>query len=117
MLVPEQVSKLLDACPNVWAELSARDPWHYGGLVDEAGNLNGEWRTLLVRFQDRFMVGTDPVWNAHQIDKWYEADQGWEHYQQLHLFHQHWLKNLPANIEEKIRWKNALRFLRIRDEY
>jgi hypothetical protein len=36
------------------------------------------------------MTGTDPVWNAHQIYRWYEADEGWQHYDDFLRFHRHW---------------------------
>ena len=56
------------------------------------------------------MTGTDPVWNAHQIYRWYEADEGWQHYTDFLNFHRHWLKQLPAEVEEKIRLTNAQAF-------
>ncbi|MGB5299368.1 MAG: amidohydrolase family protein [Thiogranum sp.] len=29
LLKPDQVGKVMSDCPNVWAELSARDPWRF----------------------------------------------------------------------------------------
>ncbi|MGD8784615.1 MAG: TatD family hydrolase [Thioalkalispiraceae bacterium] len=112
VLGPEHSAGIIKACPNVWIELSARDPHHYGGLVDGDGKLRAGWKALLEKYPDRFMVGTDPVWKAHQVNRWYEADEGWKHYDKFISFHRKWLKELPADVEEKIRLENALAFFR-----
>lgn len=110
ILGAEEATRIFDVCPNVWLELSARDPWHYGGLVDETGMLRPEWKKMFIKYPDRFMVGTDPVWHAHQRERWYEADEGWYHYQDLIGFHRKWLAELPDEVEYKIRLGNAMRF-------
>jgi hypothetical protein len=110
ILQPEGLSRLMQACPNVWAELSARDHWHYGQFLDEQDRLPADWRDWIIRFQDRIMVGIDPVWNAHQVYRWYEADQGWKHYAQLHNYHRTWMQQLPPEVEQKLRLTNAQRF-------
>jgi hypothetical protein len=56
------------------------------------------------------MTGTDPVWNAYQIYRWYEADEGWDHYDDFLRFHRNWLKQLPATVEKKVRLTNAQGF-------
>ena len=112
VLGPEHSEGILKACPNVWIEFSARDPHHYGGLVDDDGKLRPNWKSLLIKYPGRFMVGTDPVWNAHQVNRWYEADEGWSHYGEFISFHRGWLKELPEDVEKKIRLGNALRFFR-----
>lgn len=109
-LQPTEVGRLLEVCPNVWVELSARDPWHYGGITGSDGALLPAWAALLQRSPTRFMVGTDPVWNAHQIHRWWEADEGWDHYAQLNAYHRDWLRHLPADIELQVRLTNAQRF-------
>ena len=109
-LQPDQLEPLMQACPNVWLDLAARDPDHYGQLADERGELLPGWKPFMIRHQDRIMTGTDPVWNAHQIYRWYEADEGWQHYNAFLNFHRHWLKQLPAEVEEKIRLTNAQAF-------
>lgn len=106
----DEVSALLDSCDNVWVELSARDPWHYGNLVDEEGALLPGWPELFTRLPERFMTGTDPVWNAHQMYRWYEADEGWQHYAQVNDWHRAWIAQLPAAVQEQIRLTNAQRF-------
>jgi len=113
-LAPDDAVIIFKDCPNVWIELSARDPWHYGGLVDEKGDLRKEWHKVLSKYPERFMVGTDPVWHAHQRDRWYEADEGWLHYSDFINFHRKWLAELPDEAERKIRLENAMHFFRER---
>lgn len=110
ILGPEHAEAIIKECPNVWLELSARDPWHYGGLLDEKGNLRKGWKKVLSKYPDRFMLGTDPVWHAQQRDRWYEADEGWLHYNDFINFHRRWLAGLPAAVERKVRLENALGF-------
>ena len=109
-LQPEQLEPVMQACANVWLDLAARDPDHYGQLTDEQGVLLPGWREFIVRYQDRIMTGTDPVWNAHQIYRWYEADEGWDHYDDFIRFHRNWLKQLPEKVELKVRLTNAQGF-------
>lgn len=110
ILPPEQVRLLLAECNNVWLDLAARDPWHYGGFVDEAGMLDPVWKEFIIANQDKIMVGTDPVWNAHQMYRWYEADQGWNHYEQLLQYHHAWIDQLPEAAQQKLRLTNAQSF-------
>jgi len=109
-LQPHQLEPLMQACPNVWLDLAARDPDHYGQLADDQGKLLPGWREFMTHYQDRIMTGTDPVWNAHQIYRWYEADEGWYHYDDFLRFHRHWLEQLPATVANKIRLTNAQGF-------
>lgn len=108
-LQPRQLEPLLAACPNVWLDLAGRDPDHYNAFTDEQGRLLPGWRELILRHQDRIMTGTDPVWNAQQIYRWYEADEGWAHYDDFLRFHRDWLEQLPVAVAEKIRLGNARR--------
>lgn len=101
---------LLRACDNAWVEFSARDPSHYGSLVDADGRLPRAWRRLIADYPDRFMTGTDPVANAQQVYRWYEADDGWHHYDRLIAFHRDWLGQLPPELERRLRLDNALAF-------
>ena len=110
ILGAEHARGLIQACPNVWIELSARDPFHYGGLVDEHGALYPGWREIFIQYPERFMFGTDPVWKAQQVDRWDEADEGWLHYEEILAFHLKWIASLPQEVAEKIRLYNALQF-------
>ncbi len=110
-LEPEKVDTLMQQCPNVWTEVSARDPWRYDGLVDSDMQLLPGWQELFIKYQNRFMTGTDPVWKVANDHRWANADEGWNHYDQLLQFHRNWLKQLPPEIEKKIRLSNAETFI------
>lgn len=110
-LSADSVDQLMQQCPNVWVEVSVRDPWRYHTLVDDQNQLLPGWRDLFIKFQDRFMTGTDPVWGVTRGQRWDQADEGWDHYDQLLEFHRQWLKQLPPEVEVKIRLTNAKIFL------
>ena len=114
ILGPDELRPLLEACPNVWLEFSARDPWHYAGFAGKDGSLGPDWRRLIIDYQDRIMTGTDPVWNAHQMYRWYEADQGWKHYDKFFQFQHNWMATLPEDVARRIRLTNAQHFFGIR---
>ncbi len=110
-LKPDKIDQLMQQCPNVWAEVSVRDPWRYDVLVDDTGQLLPGWRELFIKYQDRFMTGTDPVWNVTNDQRWAQADEGWDHYDKLLQWHRDWLKQLPDTVEKKIRLTNAMVFI------
>jgi len=78
------------------------------------------WRELIIKYQDRIMTGTDPVWNAHEIYRWYEADEGWFHYSDFQNFHRKWMRVVPilwrpvvlANFMLKMQGKDKAPFYR-----
>lgn len=88
---PSVIGPLMDRYPNLWADLSYR-----AGEITGDGGIDAEWRKLLIRHADRFMIGSD-TWT---VDRWQE-------YQGLIGEHREWLKNLPAETAEKIAHKNA----------
>jgi len=114
ILFPEQIEPLMNKCPNVSVELSARDPWHYGNFTNVDHELPDDWKALFTKYPSRFMTGTDPVWNAQQTYRWYEPDEGWMHYPKLNSFHRNWMSQLPSDVEQKIRLDNAVSFFRVR---
>ncbi len=109
ILQAEEVGSLMTKCPNVWVEFSARDPWHYGHFTDE-DKVEDSWVALFNKYPNRFMVGVDPVWNAFQVYRWYEADEGWSHYAVINNHHRNWMSKLDPAIEHKIRIVNAQKF-------
>jgi predicted TIM-barrel fold metal-dependent hydrolase len=63
---PPAITKLMEAHPNLYADLSIRTPSRKGGrgggmIADETGTIFPEWRALFERFPDRFMIGTDKM--------------------------------------------------------
>ena len=116
LLEADQVAQALSDCPNVWAELSARDPWRFvnNPITTADGNLLPAWQSLIERYQDRFMIGSDPVWPVDQMDQWDQSDTGWQQYARFIEFHRHWLSTMDPVIARKIGWENALNFFRRR---
>lgn len=112
MLKPAEVERVLIGCPNLQAELSARDPWRHRGnrMTDEHGQLDPAWRSLIERYADRFMVGSDPVWPVDRLNPWDEPDTGWQELHRFLSFHRDWLATLPEDKARAIRWENAQRF-------
>lgn len=109
-LGPGEIGELMAACPNVWTELSARDPDRYGGFADRQGRLDPAWRRLFERFPDRFMTGSDPVWPPGSATRWDAADTGWEKVGRFLDYHRRWLDQLPPKLARKIRLENAKAF-------
>jgi hypothetical protein len=112
ILPPAQVTRALEACPNLWVELSARDPWRYTAtpIADEGGRLLPAWEELVRSYPDRFMIGSDAVWPVQQLDPWDEPDTGWENLDRFLDFHRGWLTGLPPEMAERIALTNALAF-------
>jgi len=106
---PTQVEQILQACPNVVMDLAARDPWRYinNPITDQSGQLLPDWRTLILGYADRFMVGSDPVWPVDKGSSWDEPDSGWMELQRFISFHRQWLSFLPEKVAKKILWENA----------
>lgn len=111
ILTPAAVAGVMDACPNVWVELSARDPWRYidHPVTTDDRALLPAWLALVTRYPERFLVGSDPVWPVEQLDSWDEPDTGWQQYARFVEFHRDWLGKLPPDIGEKVRLLNACR--------
>jgi hypothetical protein len=112
VLQPGQVAELMRACPNVWAELSARDHMRYGQtnpIVDEQGLLLPEWQDFVAEFQDRIMIASDPFY-IEGDNSWDTPNTGWLHVDEVIAFHRRWLSGLPQDIQRKLAYENALRF-------
>jgi predicted TIM-barrel fold metal-dependent hydrolase len=112
ILPPAQIARVLEACNNVWADLAARDPWRFvnNPISDAEGRLLPDWRALLLRYPERFMLGSDPVWPVEQLDQWDEPDTGWREMNRFWEFHRGWLQQLPAAVARKIACENAVAF-------
>lgn len=112
-----EVRRAMAACPNLWVELSARDPWRYVAtpIADDAGRLLPEWERLVLDHPDRFMIGSDAVWPVEQLNPWDEPDTGWRHLDRFLDFHRGWLAALPPEVAERVALTNALRFFRVGD--
>ncbi|MES2413148.1 MAG: amidohydrolase [Pseudomonadota bacterium] len=86
-----RVDALFTKYPQLMGELSYRP-----GLACEGGKLCPEWRTLLLKYPGRFMIGSD-TW----------VNQRWTQYDDLMKGYRTWLGDLPADAARKIAWDNA----------
>jgi predicted TIM-barrel fold metal-dependent hydrolase len=55
-----------------------------------------EWRTLLLKYPRRFMIGSD-TW----------VNQRWQYYDELMQAYRAWLGDLPPEVARKIAWDNG----------
>lgn len=90
---PARVDQLLARYPLLMGELSYRP-----GLTCDGGRLCPEWRQLLLKYPDRFMIGSD-TW----------INQRWLYYDQLMQGYRAWLGDLPAEVAAGIAWNNGAR--------
>ena len=112
VLPPEQVARILDACPNVMMDLAARDPWRYvsNPIADESDRLLPAWRELLLNYPSRFMIGSDTVWPVDRASSWDEPNSGWQELGRFIGFHRRWLADLPEPVARALRHANAERY-------
>src|SRR6267142_2317581 len=98
---PEQIDALMAKRPKIWVELSLRDD------VAPQGQLDPKWRDLLLKYSDRFMVGTD-TWT---VGGSYTGNERWDAYTDIVNRIRGWLMQLPDEARAAIAYKNAERFL------
>ncbi len=87
----ERVRSLMKKYPLLMGELSYRP-----GLTDSSGQLSVEWRSLILEFPSRFLVGSD-TW----------VNQRWLYYDDLMKGYRVWLGGLPANVARQVAWENG----------
>jgi hypothetical protein len=90
-LASERVSAMLSKYPKLWGELSYRS-----GIVDGAGKLTAEWRSLFERYPDRFLLGSD-TW----------IPERWASYGEIMAGYRAWLAQLPPKVAAQIAHRNA----------
>ena len=87
----ERVEAMLARYPLLMGELSYRP-----GLTCEGGLLCPEWRALLLRYPDRFLIGSDTWINPR-----------WQQYDELMQGYRRWLGDLPPEVARRIAWDNG----------
>ena len=92
-----RVDALFARYPKLMGELSYRP-----GLTCTDGQLCPEWRALLLKYPDRFMIGSD-TW----------VNQRWQSYGELMQDYRTWLGGLPADIARRIAWDNGAKLFGI----
>ncbi len=88
----DTVGRLLERYQTLWVELSLRFDVAPGGTLDPA------WRSLFLRFPDRFMVGTDTWVNAQ-----------WQRLPGIIGRFRVWLRQLSPDVAKQIASENAER--------
>jgi hypothetical protein len=86
-----RVDALLSRYPGLRGELSYRP-----GLTCAGGQLCPEWRALLAKYPDRFMVGSD-TW----------VNERWASYDDTMQGYRTWLGELPPALAQKVAWGNG----------
>jgi hypothetical protein len=86
-----RVDELFARYPKLVGELSYRP-----GLTCGDGQLCPEWRALLLKYPDRFLIGSD-TW----------INQRWQYYDELMKGYRTWLGGLPPDVARRIAWDNG----------
>ena len=101
----DTVDSFLSTFPNLYIDLAALGPVILYGreknpITDAEGVLTPEWRTLLIKFQDRVFVGSDPpfpdLWNEFTYIDFIQGQRAI-------------LRQLPDEVAEKLAFRNAAR--------
>jgi hypothetical protein len=88
---PARVDQLFARYPLLMGELSYRP-----GLTCEGGRLCPEWRALVTKYPNRFLVGSD-TW----------VNQRWQYYDDTMKGYRTWLGDLPPALARRIAWDNG----------
>ena len=89
----EKVADMLDRYPHLTTDVSFR-----AYDIAPNGDIDPAWRELLIRHNDRFMIGTDTYINDR-----------WDVYGSLIEEHRNWLNQLPRDTAKAIAHGNATR--------
>jgi len=95
-----RVDQLMARYPLLMGELSYRP-----GLTCEGGKLCPEWRALILRYQERFLLGSD-TW----------VNQRWSDYDNLMKGYRVWLGDLPPETARRIAWDNGARLFGVNEK-
>ena len=94
-----RIDELMGKYPHLVGELSYRP-----GLTCEGGKLCPEWLTLMLKYPNRFMIGSD-TW----------VNQRWQYYDELMKGYRVWLGDLPTDVARKIAWENGASLFGLKD--
>ena len=88
---PHVIGPLMDRHKRLFADTSYRE-----SDILRGDPLDPDWKALLVRHADRFMVGSDTWVNGQ-----------WSSYDGIIEMNREWLAHLPQDVAEKIAYRNA----------
>jgi len=94
---PEIVGQMLDRYPNLWVEIS-----HRGDIAPD-GKLSDKWRSLMLLYPNRFMLGS----GTYSTQYWYQFRYALGRYR-------NWLTQLPPEIAQRIAFRNGLELFDLR---
>jgi len=94
-----RVDELMARFPRLMGELSYRP-----GLTCENGQLCPDWRALILKYPDRFLIGSD-TW----------INQRWLYYDGLMQGYRAWLGGLPPEVARAVGWDNGARLFGLPD--
>jgi hypothetical protein len=94
----ERVRALMRKYPALMGELSYRP-----GLTTDNGQLSPEWRSLVMEYPSRFMIGSD-TW----------VNQRWLYYDDLMKGYRVWLGGLPTSVARQVAWDNGAALFEIK---
>lgn len=89
-----EVYRLMSDFPGLVADTS----WREYEIVGPGGTLDLEWKKIILKFQDRLMVGSDTWVNSQ-----------WDNYEAIIASNRRWLALFPRSVAEKIAFRNAER--------
>ena len=107
---PDKTDAILSAHPNVWGIISRLVDGRYKlvdpakqaklgpSMTDTCGALLPGWRTVLVKYSDRLMYGSDDYSTARI---------GWDIYPRVIAKYRSVAGQLPPDVARKISWDNA----------
>ena len=88
---PGVIGEMLGRYPRLWVDISLRED------VAPRGKLSPEWREIILRHPDRFMLGS----GTYTTEYWYQFRYYFDKYRD-------WLKQLPPDLAERIAFRNGL---------
>lgn len=95
---PATIHEMLDTFPNLYIEISHR------GDVAPNGKLAPEWRALLLRYPQRFLLGS----GTYTSEYWYQ-------FRYILAKYRGWLTSLPPNVMVRVAYQNGLDLFGIPD--
>ncbi len=87
---PDKLDAMMARYPNLWVETAIRHDIGPGGVLAEG------WKELFVKYQDRWLVGTD----TYVTSRWHRMPE-------ILAETRAWLGTLPQPVAEKMAWRNA----------
>jgi hypothetical protein len=96
---PAEVGAMMARYPNLWVETAIRHDIGPGGVLAD------DWKAVFVKYQDRWLVGTD----TYVTSRWHRMDE-------IHAETRAWLATLPREVAEKMAWRNGVKLFGVPED-